>query len=288
VSESVRAFERGLRVIRCFGSAPSQLTLADVARATDLNRATARRLLMTLEELGYVRRVGDRFSLTPRVLDLGYAYLSSLAIPDLALPYLEQLSLEVGEASSVGVLDGSEVVYVARVPANRVMTVSIGLGTRFPAYRTSLGRVLLAARSDDDVAAVWEVSDRTDPTPYTVTELDQLTVKLAEARAAGYALVDQELEVGVRSLAAPLHDAAGRTVAAINLSTHASRTDEADLHTTFAPALLRVAAEIDHALAHRIGSDATAHPSRRPTSTAAPSRTSAGSAVPGPSDSRGG
>jgi IclR family transcriptional regulator, pca regulon regulatory protein len=253
VSESVRAFERGLRVIRAFGPAASRLTLADVARATDLNRATARRLLVTLEELGYVRRVGDRFSLTPRVLDLGYAYLSSLAIPDLALPALEQLSGEVAEASSVGVLDGSDVVYVARVPANRVMTVSIGLGTRFPAYRTSLGRVLLASLSDDEVAAVWEASDRSGPTPFTVTELEQLTAKLVEVRARGYALVDQELEVGVRSLAAPLRDGSGRTVAAINISTHASRNDEATLHGTFAPALLRAAAEIEHALANRPG-----------------------------------
>jgi IclR family transcriptional regulator, pca regulon regulatory protein len=253
VSEFVRAFERGLRVIRCFGTATSELTLADVARAADLNRATARRLLMTLEELGYVRRVGDRFALTARVLDLGYSYLSSLAVPDLALPYLEQLSQAVAEASSAGVLDGPDVVYVARVPANRVMTVSIGLGTRFPAYRTSLGRALLAALPDAEVAAVWEASDRTQPTPFTVTDLGQLLAKLVEVRTTGYALVDQELEIGVRSVAAPLHDVTGRAVAAINISTHASRTSLRDLQATFAPALLRVAAEIDHALTSRPG-----------------------------------
>lgn len=252
-SESVRSFERGLRVIRSFGASGSQLTLADVARATDLNRATARRLLLTLEELGYARRVGDRFSLTPRVLDLGYAYLASFGVPELALPYLEQLSEEVHEASSVGVLDGSDVIYVARVPANRVMTVSIGLGTRFPAYRTSLGRALLAALPDDEVARIWHDSDRTEALPSTVATLDDLRTRLVQVRERGYALVDQELEMGVRSVAAPLHDAGGRTVAAINISTHVSRTSKTELRQRFLPALLRTAGEIDHALANRPG-----------------------------------
>jgi IclR family transcriptional regulator, pca regulon regulatory protein len=197
MSESVRSFARGLQVIRCFGAHGSQLTLAEVARATELNRATARRLLITLEELGYVRRVGDRFALTPRVLDLGYAYLSSFGVPELALPYLEQLSEEVDEASSVGVLDGTDVIYVARVPANRVMTVSIGLGTRFPAYRTSLGRVLLASLTDDEIAHIWEGSDRSDPAPRTVTTLADLLTEIAKVRDRGHAMVDQELEIGV-------------------------------------------------------------------------------------------
>lgn len=251
MSDSVRAFERGLSVIRSFGGHSSQMTLAEVARATGLNRATARRLLITLEELGYVRRVDDRFSLTPRVLDLGYAYLSSLALPQLALPYLEQLSEEVHEASSVGVLDATEVVYVARVPANRVMTVSIGLGTKFPAYRTSLGRALLASLSEEEVATIWETSDRREPTPRTVSSLAELRRHLETVRERGFALVDQELELGVRSVAAPLHDASGRTVAAINVSTHVSRTSKAELKQRFIPALLRTAAEIDHVLANR-------------------------------------
>jgi IclR family transcriptional regulator, pca regulon regulatory protein len=253
MSESVRSFERGLRVIRSFGAQGSQLTLSDVARATDLNRATARRLLLTLEDLGYARRVGDRFSLTPKVLDLGYAYLSSLEVPELALPYLEQLSHEVHEAASIGVLDGTEVVYVARVPSNRVMTVSIGLGTRFPAYRTSLGRALLAARPDEEITAIWEASDRSDPTPRTVQHLENLLDLLRAVRTRGFALVDQELELGVRSIAAPLHDAGGRTVAAINISTHSSRTSKAALKQRFVPALLRTAREIDHVLANRPG-----------------------------------
>jgi IclR family transcriptional regulator, pca regulon regulatory protein len=251
MTDSVRAFERGLSVIRSFGGRSPQMTLAEVARTTGLSRATARRLLITLEELGYVRRVDERFSLTPRVLDLGYAYLSSLALPQLALPYLEQLSEEVHEASSVGVLDASEVVYVARVPANRVMTVSIGLGTKFPAYRTSLGRALLASLSEDEVASIWETSDRGEPTPRTVTTLEDLLRHLEVVRERGFALVDQELELGVRSVAAPLHDASGRTLAAINVSTHVSRTSKAELKQRFIPALLRTAGEIDHVLANR-------------------------------------
>lgn len=251
MTETVRAFERGLRVIRSFGAGGAKRTLADVARAADLNRATARRLLLTLEELGYVQHVDDRFTLTPKVLDLGYAYLSSFGVPELALPYLEVLSAELNEASSVGVLDGSDVVYVARVPANRVMTVSIGLGSRFPAYRTSLGRALLAAWPEEEVAELWESSDRSSPTPHTVDSLESLRKRLREARTSGFALVDQELEVGVRSIAAPLHDVSGRTVAAINVSTHVSRTSKSDLRKRFVPALMRAASQIDHVLANR-------------------------------------
>ncbi len=251
MSESVRAFARGLQVLRSFGAERPELTLAEVARAAELNRATARRLLMTLEELGYVRRLGDRFALTPLVLELGYAYLSSLGVPELALPYLEQLSAQVHEASSVGVLDGPDVIYVARVPANRVMAVSIGLGTRFPAYRTSLGRALLTDLDDDHITSIWEASDRTGAVPKTIKTLDELRTQLAAARERGYALVDQELEIGVRSLAAPLRDANRRVVAAVNISTHASRTTLVELRQRFVPALLRAANEIEQALASR-------------------------------------
>jgi IclR family transcriptional regulator, pca regulon regulatory protein len=251
MSDSVRAFERGLRVIRAFGAQHAELTLSEVARAAELNRATARRLLLTLEELGYARRDHDRFSLTPRVLELGYAYLSTLGVPEIALPYLEQLSAEVRESSSIGVLDDTEVTYVGRVPARRIMTVSIGLGTRFPAYRTSLGRALLASLPDEQVADIWERSDRSDPTPTTVATLEDLLAELAQVRRAGFALVDQELELGVRSIAAPLHDAHGQTVAAVNIGTHTSRTGMKELRGTFVPALLRTAGEIERALASR-------------------------------------
>ena len=249
--QTVRAFERGLRVIRAFDGDHPMMTLAQVARATGLNRATARRLLHTLEELGYVRQRGDTFALTPRVLELGYAFLSSFALPELALPYLEELSDELQEAASVGVLDGTDVVYVARVPAKRVMTVSIGLGSRFPAYRTSLGRALLCDATEEQLRELWEASDRSSPTPRTITDLDGLLQEIDQTRSRGWALVDQELELGVRSLAAPLRDGAGRIVAAMNVSTHASRTTRSELRSRFAPALLRTAQAVEGTLTTR-------------------------------------
>lgn len=246
--ESVQSFERGLAVIRSFGAhAPAQ-TLSDVARATDLSRATARRLLHTLESEGYVRRDGSLFELTPRVLELGYAFLSSHTLADLARPHLEKLSAEIRESTSVAVLDGTSIVYVARVQANRVMQVSIGIGTRFEAYRTSLGRAILAWREPCAVAHVWEASDRSDPTDATVTDLDDLHQRLAEVRQRGYALVDQELEIGVRSVAAPIRDSDGAAVAAVNVSTHASRTSKADIRSQVVPPLLRTAEAISTAL----------------------------------------
>lgn len=250
--ESVRSFERGLRVIRAFSAGQPEMTLAAVARVTDLNRATARRLLLTLEELGYVQRRDDHFRLTPRVLDLGYAYLSSFGLPQLALPYLETLSEELNEASSVGVLDEADVVYVARVPAKRVMTVSIGLGSRFPAYRTSLGRAILSSLPEEEVRDLWEASDRSQPTPRTISELAGLLGELEKVRQQGFALVDQELEVGVRSIAAPIHESSGKVIAAVNVSTHVSRTNKQQLHSDFVPELLATARAIDAVLASHI------------------------------------
>ena len=246
--ESVQSFERGLAVIRSFGAdAPAQ-TLSDVARATELSRATARRLLHTLEAVGYVRRSGNQFELTARVLELGYAFLSSHTLAELAHPHLEVLSRQVHESTSVAVLDATAVVYVARVQANRVMQVSIGVGTRFEAYRTSMGRAMLAWRDPDEVAAIWEASDRSRPTDQTVTTLEQLRVELAQVREQGWAMVDQELEVGVRSVAAPIRDGDGSVAAAVNVSTHTSRTTKADLRRTIVPPLLQAADAISTAL----------------------------------------
>ena len=149
----VQSLERGLAVIRAFGPEDPELTLSDVARRTGLTRAAARRFLLTLADLGYVRSDGRLFALTPRVLDLGYAYLSSLSLPEVAEPHLERLAAEVRESSSVSVLDGDEIVYVGRVPTSRIMRVAINVGTRFPAYATSMGRVLLAALEPDELDA---------------------------------------------------------------------------------------------------------------------------------------
>jgi IclR family pca regulon transcriptional regulator len=254
MGEFVQSFGRGLSVIRSFADARRPQTLSDVARATGLSRAAARRLVLTLEELGYVRNSDGRYALTPRVLELGYAYLASFSVPEMALPYLERLAESLREASSVAVLDDTEIVYVARVPAHRIMTVSIGLGTRFPAYRTSLGRVLMAALPDDEVRSLWGRSDRSGGTEHTVRRLEDLQSALAEVRSQGWALVDQELEIGVRSLAAPITSASGETVAAVNLSTHAGRTTRDELLTLCLPELLATAADVSRAFAsHPVG-----------------------------------
>lgn len=249
--DQVQSFARGLTVIRAFSSdAPAQ-TLASVARATGLARATARRLLLTLEQLGYVRSDGNIFRLTPRVLELGYAYLASLDIESIAQPYLEALSERLGEATSVSVLDDTHIVYVARVPTKRIMTVSIGLGSRFPAYQTSMGRVLLAELSDEQIVSRYERTDRSRAaTPRLVKTPAELLERIAEVRRTGWALVDQELEVGIRSIAAPLRDKDG-VIAAMNVSTHAARTTLEELKSRMLPALLETAEAISAALRKR-------------------------------------
>jgi len=250
MQDYVQSFARGLAVIRSFSEDASAQTLADVARATGLPRATVRRLLLTLEQLGYVRSTGSTFELTPRVLDLGYAYLSSLNVQSIAQPYLEAFSEKFGEASSVSVLDDTDVVYVARVPAKRIMAVSIGLGSRFPAFQTSMGRVLLAELEDDQIVERMQRSNRSRTTPHTVSTPEELLERIAEVRRQGWALVDQELELGVRSLAAPLRDKNG-VVAAMNVSTHAGRTSLDELMQRFLPELLETARSIGDALRMR-------------------------------------
>jgi IclR family pca regulon transcriptional regulator len=248
--EFVQSLERGLSVIRCFDAENARLTLTDVAQRTGLTRATARRLLLTLDDLGYVSSNGRFFSLTPRVLDIGYAYLSSLNIQQIAQPYLEALSERVNESVSVTVLDGSDIIYVARVPTKRIITISLGLGSRLPAYCTSMGRVLLAELPPAELAAI--VPERLEPrTEHTITSRAELEGVLADVRHQGWALVDEELEVGLRSLAAPLRDASGRAVAAMNVSTHASRTTTDEIHQQILSAVLATAHDIGEALAKR-------------------------------------
>ena len=241
----VQSLERGLAVIRAFDAQRPELTLSEVARHCDLTRAAARRFLLTLADLGYVRTDGRMFRLTPRVLELGYAYLSSLSLPEVAAPHMERLVEEVHESSSMSVLDGDDIVYVARVPMARIMTVAINVGTRFPAYATSMGRVLLAALPDK---ALEEYLARVTPerlTPRTVTSPDALRAELARVRAQGYSIVDQELEGGLRAVAAPVRDKAGTTVAAINVSSHASRSSMEKIRRELVPRLRAAAARIE-------------------------------------------
>ncbi|MDG4823151.1 IclR family transcriptional regulator C-terminal domain-containing protein [Asanoa sp. WMMD1127] len=243
-ADFVQSLERGLAVIRAFDRAHPELTLSEVAAATGVTRAAARRFLLTLMDLGYVRTDGRLFSLSPRVLELGYAYLSSLSLPEVAEVHLEALVAEVNESSSVSVLDGPDVVYVARVPTSRIMTVAINVGTRFPAYATSMGRVLLAGLPDDELAAYLDTVAIGRLTPRTISGVTALRTELQRVRAQGWALVDQELEEGLRAVAAPIRDRAGRVVAAVNVSTAASRTTLEAIRRDLVPPLLAAAARI--------------------------------------------
>jgi IclR family pca regulon transcriptional regulator len=241
----VQSLERGLAVIRSFGEATPELTLSEVARETGLTRAAARRFLLTLTDLGYVRTDGRRFTLSPRVLELGYAYLSSLSLPEIAEPHLERLVAEVRESSSVSVLDGDDIVYVARVPTSRIMRVAINVGTRFPAHATSMGRVQLAALEDGELDAYLARADLRRLTPRTLTDPEALRAELVRIRAQGWALVDQELEEGLRSVAAPIRDRSGRVAAAVNVSAHASRASRDTVRKLLLPPLLATAQRIE-------------------------------------------
>ncbi|HEY6481088.1 MAG TPA: IclR family transcriptional regulator C-terminal domain-containing protein [Streptosporangiaceae bacterium] len=245
-SDFVQSLERGLAVIRAFGPDREHLSLSEVAEATGLTRAAARRFLLTLVRLGYVRSDGRKFSLRPRVLELGYAYLSGLALPDVAAPHMEELVARLHESSSISVLDGQHVVYVVRVPTKRIMTVAISVGTRFPAYATSMGRVLLAdlppAELDRYLA---EAAPLAPLTGRTVTDPARLRELLAQVGEQGYAIVDQELEEGLRAVAAPIRGAADVGTAAINVSAHAARVSMAELREQILPVLLDTVAQIE-------------------------------------------
>lgn len=244
----VQSLDRGLAVIRAFDAQHPRLSLSEVARATGLTRAAARRFLLTLVQLGYVRVEGREFSLRPRVLELGYSYLSGLTLPEVAQPHLESLVGRVDESSSLSVLDGDDVVYVARVHTTRIMTVMITVGTRFPAYATSMGRVLLAALPEDELDDFLARAEFAPLTTRTVTDPGTLRARLDVVRTAGYALVDEELEEGLRSAAAPVRNREGAVVAAVNLSVSASRTSLCRLEDEFVPPLLETAAQISRDL----------------------------------------
>lgn len=247
----VQSLERGLAVLRAFSQEHPSLTLSEVARLTGLTRATARRLVLTFVALGYLCSDGRQFELTSKVLDLGYAYLSSVGIGDIAQPFMEALSELTHESVSAAVLDGAEIVYVARVPTKRIMAISLALGSRLPAAITSMGRVLLADLEPGQLAVFLD-GPRPEPrTERTITEPARLRGVLDEVRRQGWALVDQELEDGVRSIATALRDRRGRAIAAINVSTHAGRVSLKELKATFLPALLDTAAEINLQLAKR-------------------------------------
>jgi IclR family pca regulon transcriptional regulator len=233
---------RGLHVIRAFSGVDRRLTIADVSRATGLTRAVVRRCLYTLRELGYAATDGRTYTLQPRVLNLGYAYLATAPIPIAAQPVLEELSAQLGEATSVAVLDDGAVVYVARAATRRIMAVTLGVGSRLPAYCTALGRALLAGMPPEQAAPELAKFELVAHTRFTVTSRRRIEEILVQARAEGFAVNDQELEIGLRAIAVPVRNVVGTTVAAMNVSAQASRVTRRELLEKSLP-LLRAAAE---------------------------------------------
>lgn len=234
--------------MRAFSRERPQLTLTDAAAATGLTRATARRFLMTLASLGYAATDGKNWRLTARVLDLGHSYLAGLGLPEIVGTHLDRVAQSVHESASAAVLDDADIVYVARVESRKIMRVQITVGTRFPAYVTSMGRVLLAGLKTAEAERILQASDRRALTPHTTTKVSELMTEVSRVREDGYSLVDQELEMGLRSLAVPVRDGSGRVVAAINVSTTAAETPRETIDGVL-PALLAAQADIERDLA---------------------------------------
>ena len=247
----VQSFARGLEVIRSFSAAAPQQTLSEVAARTGLTRAGARRILLTLQTLGYLESDGRLFRLTPRILDLGFAYLSSMPIWDLAEPLMEALTDRVHESCSAAVLDGLDIVYVLRVHTHKIMSTNLAVGSRLPAFWTSMGRVLLAALPEDELRARLATVPRQAFTRHTVLDDDALLARIADARQQGWCLVDQELEEGLISVAAPLKSRTGHVVAALNISGQANRTSTEMLREQLLPELLATAQAISRTLGTR-------------------------------------
>lgn len=250
-ADFVKSLARGLEVIRSFDEDNRAHTLSDVARRTGLSRATARRLLLTLKELGYVSQEGRSFTLAPGVLSLGYAYLSALGAPEIAQPFLQALSDDVHESCSMTVLDAPDIVYVARAPTKRLFSLTLSIGSRLPAFATSMGRVLLADLDRSEVEAVLKASNLVHRTERTATSEEHIFAELASAKAQGWYLLDQELELGIRAVAAPLRDRSGKVVAAINVSTTTARMTNSDLIESVVPKLVDTADRLSAALQAR-------------------------------------
>ena len=240
----VQSFARGLEVIRSFGAAAPRQTLTEVAQATGLTRAGARRILLTLQTLGYVRAQGRAFELTPRILDLGFAYLSAMPMWNLAQPVMDVLAEQTHESCSIAVLDGQDVVYVMRVHTHKIMSTNLGIGSRLPAFWTSLGRVLLADVPGDDLRRLLQARDRRQFTRFTVQDDEALLAQIEQVRTQGWCLLDQELEEGLTSVAAPIRNASGQVVAAMNISGQSNRTTPQVMRDALLPSLLQAAATV--------------------------------------------
>jgi IclR family pca regulon transcriptional regulator len=242
--EFMATLAKGLAVLGCFGRQRPTMTLSEAALAASVSRATARRILRTLAELGYVEQHGRQFSLSPNILQLGFAYLATQSWIDRAVPLMKDLSERVGESCSASILQGIEIVYVARVPTKRIMSVAASVGSRLPAFHTAMGRVQLGFLDD---AEIWRrlKSVRIEPlTPSTITDLQALFERIRDDHAQGFSIVDEELERGLRAIAVPIVDRHSEVVAALNLSTHSTRTTRNEMRDRFLPELRAVAAQI--------------------------------------------
>jgi len=249
-ADYVQSLARGLQVLRAFDREMASPSLSQVAERTGLSRAVARRLLLTLQHLGYVGSQGRSFYLTPRVLELGYSYLTSLDLTDLAQQSLALLAERVGESCSMAVLDGQDIVYVLRVPVRRVMSVALGVGARLPAYATSMGRAVLAGHSDAELTAWLRGQKLRALTPYTVRTATAFKAQVRQARDLGYAMVSRELDVGLLSIAVPIRTAEGRTVAALNVGMPYSEDAAARAIKVILPALRDAQRSVEHAVQH--------------------------------------
>ena len=246
--EFVQGLERGFAIVQAFGADRRRQTIAEVAQRTGLTRAVARRYLLTLQRLGYVVFQGGRFALTPRILDLGFTYLSTIDVADLAQPVMEEIASTLHESCSAAVLDGDEVVYVARVQAKRIMSINLVVGSRLPAHATSMGKVLLAYLSPEALERYLASANLRALTPQTITRPADLRRVLVEVRQRGWAFSDQESEMGVRTVAVPLFNHANQIDSALNVSAHAARVSMRDLKRRYLPVLQDGARRISRAL----------------------------------------
>jgi len=245
----VQSLARGLSIIKCFDADNSVMTLTQIAERVNLSRAAARRFLLTLENLGYVSLEGRNFQLTAKVLDLGYGYLSSLSLPEIAQPHLETLASRIHESASASVLDGTDIVYVARVPIRRIMSVKINIGTRMPAHATSMGRVLLAGLTDQELKTLIANFEMPKYTRNTITTKSHLLQEITKVKKQGWSINDEELEYGLRSIAVPIFHKSNKMIAAINISTTAQSNTLESMEKMFLPELKMTAQRISEDLA---------------------------------------
>ena len=235
---------KGLRVIEAFGEDSPRLSIAEVSKRTGLDRAAARRCLLTLTQLRYADYDGKFFTLTPRILRLGHAYLSATPLPNIVQPFLDRLSDEVGQSASASVLDGTEIVYIARASQRRIMSINLTTGSRLPAYCASMGRVLLSALPEQEASEILARSDLRAFTPFTKTQPAELMAELRRVRVDGFAVIDQELELGLCSIAVPLTNNRGSVVASLNIGAPAARIAASELAERFLQPLQDVASTL--------------------------------------------